>query len=430
MHDRETRRSGYPLTIPDTLLRSEAMRRACAARDFQEIFRLVNRRTGSSYAAMAAAVGRMTTSRVSDIIRGVRGIRGQQVMERVADGFGIPGHMLGLPERPWESRKNTDDGQVAAWAAAASDLSMPGVSAFEGMTLQQSGEHLLKMFLHLDDELGGDSLFLPLTRYVARMAESVRRNPGDGLSVFGQLNQMAGWLALDANSHPTARKHFMEAVRVGKEEDDPGLMASALAYMSLQEMYRGRLSPALSLALEANEAEYSKLTPLTRTMLKTRLARAYAAMGEEGPCLEALEAAREEFDRGGSLKEPCYVSYVDAVEVSAQEGACFLELGLTRRAVAALTSALGMLSVHAPDRLRDRVHYLSRLAKCYLLDGEVEESCRTADRALDLSRAIGSARVAERLGEFEALLRPYGNIPSVADFREKYRMSMQGVAAG
>ncbi|MGX9227866.1 hypothetical protein ACWV95_19710 [Streptomyces albus] len=50
MHDRETRRSGYPLTIPDTLLRSEAMRRACAARDFQEIFRLVNRRTGSSYA--------------------------------------------------------------------------------------------------------------------------------------------------------------------------------------------------------------------------------------------------------------------------------------------------------------------------------------------------------------------------------------------
>lgn len=74
MDERETRRSGYPLTIPDALLQSEAMQQACAARNFREIFRLVNRRTGSSYAAMAAAIGKMTSSRVSDIIRGVRSI--------------------------------------------------------------------------------------------------------------------------------------------------------------------------------------------------------------------------------------------------------------------------------------------------------------------------------------------------------------------
>jgi hypothetical protein len=81
----------YPLTISDALLSSEAMRRACATRNFREIFRLVNRRTGSSHADMAAAIGKMTSSRVSDIIRGVRGIRGQHVVERVADGIGIPG---------------------------------------------------------------------------------------------------------------------------------------------------------------------------------------------------------------------------------------------------------------------------------------------------------------------------------------------------
>lgn len=103
MSERAALRRGYPLTIPDALLASEPMRRACATRNFQEIFRLVNRRTGSSHADMAAAVGKMTSSRVSDIIRGVRRIRGQGVMERVADGFGIPGGMLGLPRRPWES---------------------------------------------------------------------------------------------------------------------------------------------------------------------------------------------------------------------------------------------------------------------------------------------------------------------------------------
>ncbi len=86
------------------------MQRACATRNFREIFRLVNRRTGSSHAVIASAVGKMTSARVSDIIRGVRGIRGQQVIERVADGFGIPGEMLGMPPRPWEggSPEDTD----------------------------------------------------------------------------------------------------------------------------------------------------------------------------------------------------------------------------------------------------------------------------------------------------------------------------------
>lgn len=115
MDDRAAQRSGYPLTIPDALLNSDAMRQACAARNFQEIFRLVNRRTGSSHAVMAAAIGKMTSSRVSDIIRGARGIRGSEVIERVADGFGIPGGMLGLAARPWESSGNQtqSSGEIA-----------------------------------------------------------------------------------------------------------------------------------------------------------------------------------------------------------------------------------------------------------------------------------------------------------------------------
>jgi hypothetical protein len=69
MDDRTARRTGYPLTIPDALLDTDAMRKACATRNFGEIFRLVNRRTGSSHADIAAAIGKMTSSRVSDIIR-------------------------------------------------------------------------------------------------------------------------------------------------------------------------------------------------------------------------------------------------------------------------------------------------------------------------------------------------------------------------
>ena len=97
-----------------------------------------------------------------------------------------------------------------------------GISAFEGMTLAQSAELLLKLFLQLDDELGGDSLYLSLSRYVARMAINVEQDPEDGLLAFGQLSQMAGWLALDARHPAAARRYLTSAVYVAHEVDEPG----------------------------------------------------------------------------------------------------------------------------------------------------------------------------------------------------------------
>ncbi|WP_247614958.1 hypothetical protein [Streptomyces tagetis] len=163
MDDCDTRRIGYSLTIPDTLLQSDAMRRACATHDFQEIFRLVNRRTGSSYAVMAAAVGKMTSSRVSDVIRGVRRIRGQQVIERVADGFGIPGEMLGLPRRPWEgspekvhlphSTTYSDPSREAAGTARLLPQSDEGT-----LTATHSGVLLISVWI------GGRKQIVPISR--------------------------------------------------------------------------------------------------------------------------------------------------------------------------------------------------------------------------------------------------------------------------
>ncbi|WP_235433513.1 helix-turn-helix domain-containing protein [Protofrankia coriariae] len=298
-----------------------------------------------------------------------------------------------------------------------------GISAFDGMTNGQSAELLLKLFLQLDDELGGDSLYLPLSRYVARMAVTVEQDSGDGLVPFGQLSQMAGWLALDADHHGTARRYFTTTIYVAHEGDEPGLAASALAYMSLQETYRGRRGPALSLAQTALASGTTNLTPLTRTMLGTRLARAQAGVGDQDGCLRSLDTARADFERAGHRDEPLWVSYVDEVEVAAQEGACFLELGLTTEASTALTEAIDLLTRRAPYRVRDRVHYLSRLAKCQLLAGNVEQACQTAGNALEVSEAIGSTRVALRLKEFADGLAPFGAVPAARDFAERFRLA-------
>jgi hypothetical protein len=295
-----------------------------------------------------------------------------------------------------------------------------GVGSMNGLTLRQQADGLLTMFLQLDDELGGDSLYEPLARYVSRLATNAQHDPGDGLPAFGQLSQLTGWLALDANRHAEARRYLTTAVYVANEAHDPALASSALAYMSLQQTYRGDRASALALAQTAFTTGTGSLSPLVETNLATRLARAHAGLGNAAECCQALERARDAFDRAGHDDEPQWVSYVDEIEVEAQAGACYLDLSLITDAVASLHRAISLLEVQAPHRVRDRVHYLARLARCHLADDDIEQACAVGGDALDLSRAIGSARVTERISEFADALAPYGSSVDASEFRQRF----------
>lgn len=299
-----------------------------------------------------------------------------------------------------------------------------GVGHIDGLSLRQSADGLLKLFLQLDDTLGGDTLYVPLARYVARLAVDAQADPGDGLPAFGQLSQMTGWLAMDANRHGEARRYLTTAVYVAHEAHDPALAASSLAYLSLQQTYRGDRTAALALAETAFATSAGALTPLVETMLGTRLARAHAGLGNTTQCLRTLEQARAAFARAGHDDEPPWVSYVDDIEVAAQEGACYLDLSMTTEAAVSLRDAVALLERHAPHRIRDRVHYLARLAKCHLAEREIEQACATGDQALALSRSIGSARVIERLSEFNDALVPYDDNSDARQFRQRFASAL------
>ena len=303
---------------------------------------------------------------------------------------------------------------------AKDDIMGVGVAALDGASLAGRAEILLKLFLQLDDELGGDVLYLPLARYVARLGVSVRQEPADGLGAFGQLSQMTGWVALDGNRHAAARRYLTTAVYAAHEAEHPVLAASSLAYLSLQETYRGRLGSALSLAQTAAVVGSGSVTPLTKTMLATRLARAHAGLRHTDDCLRVLDEMRIAFGSAGQREEPLWISYVDDIEVAAQEGACYLDLHMATEACAALTRALDLLAQKAPHRVRDRVHYLVRLARCYLPQREVERACEVATEAVELSEVIGSARVVERLGEFHAALDQFATSKPAQEFRKLY----------
>lgn len=83
--------------LPTRLLNDAEMIEACRERDFAEIFKLVKR--AGIYPALIARRCELTPSRVGEVIKGQRIIKDIAVVERVADGLRIPGHMLGLMRR-------------------------------------------------------------------------------------------------------------------------------------------------------------------------------------------------------------------------------------------------------------------------------------------------------------------------------------------
>ncbi|MEU6223041.1 hypothetical protein [Streptomyces sp. NPDC047042] len=445
MDDRETRRSGYSLTIPNALLQSDAMRGACATRDFQEIFRLVNRRTGSSYAVMAAAVGKMTSARVSDVIRGVRRIRGQEVIERVADGFGIPGEMLGLPQRLWEgspervhvpqspvlaaahsdvllvslwiegreqivpiSRRTLITGAVGA-ALRSADLSRSPVPTKESTPvstrlpkldptrIEAATEHLRDMWHSL---VRADNLFGPrhaltsvreqvgILESLLEYARSAQRS--ELLRLAAQYAESAAWLHEDSADMRNAEKWTSRAMEWATESGDQAMVTWTLFRKSQQATTNKNAAQAISLA-QAAQQNSSVLTRPMRAAAMQQEAHGYALDADEVSCHTRLDDAHE-FAASPNTKGDARTGHGDfctASYLEIQRANCWLSLGRPDLAVPLFETALDEL----PGAYqRDRGLAQARLALAYAGMREYDSAAAQATSALSIARSSGSLR--------------------------------------
>lgn len=162
-----------------------------------------------------------------------------------------------------ERLADTCERMAALLTALASPLLAPGsLAGLVSLDIQPEGagtagpedDEVLRLFLDLQDRLGGDDLYQPLVQHVDRFSISLRhRSSTTRLAALGKLLHLAGWLAIDSNRHGQARQHLGAALYIGHEVDDPALAASALPYMSLQEVYLDRPGKALALARTATD---------------------------------------------------------------------------------------------------------------------------------------------------------------------------------
>ncbi|MFH9426752.1 hypothetical protein ACH4JZ_00545 [Streptomyces sp. NPDC017615] len=433
MEDRSAQRKGYALTIPDALLHSDAMRLACAARDFQEIFRLVNRRTGSSYAVIASAVGRMTTSRVSDIVRGVRGIRGQGVMERVADAFGIPGEMLRLPARPWEGSPEppsdapprayssgvvlvtvTVEGRrhvvpisrrtlvTGAIGAVLPDPVPTDFRAFEtprldGSRIEAAVEHLREMWHSLvraDNIFGPGHAITSVHQQLGILEALLEHAKGTQrlavLRLAARYAESAAWLHEDMADMPQAVTWTGRAMEWAAESGEGAMTTWTLFRRSQQATTMKKAAQTIGLARAVQRDAAAHPAPMRAAALQQE-AHGHALGGDEVAshrCLDEAHGFAASPETKGDARSGhgdfCTASYIEI-----QRATCWLTLGRPDRAATLFEAGLRSL----PDAYqRDRGLAQARLAMAYACVRQYDQAAEAAGVALDAANGSGSKR--------------------------------------
>ncbi|SFJ91066.1 hypothetical protein SAMN05421835_110172 [Amycolatopsis sacchari] len=433
---------------PEVLARAD-FRQACAERNLGEVLRLAKRWGGVGFTASHLARRcELTVSRVQDYINGRVQAQRVEIFERVADGLHIPGEMLDLAPRSWETstrhvrpvadashtQPSSEDGDPsvlrrdfmklgAGLAATGLAAQLPGLpSRTVGNRVGSSTVAELRASFgrlrRLDDHLGGADTYrlyfaeVQKTDALLKSASFAGPDRQELLSFFAEQAQQAGWAAFDAGWHNEAKMLYEQSFEAAKAANDVDLAANALALRSYQ------LLPSTDVAVDLTDKSCSiaakSVHPGVKSLLYQRGAWTYAVAGQADKAAWALGQAEAALvSEAGEGYGPDWAVWAhNPTELQIITGRCWTELHRPLRAVPALEAAMAQ---YDDSHARDKALYLSWLSEAYLDAGEVEHSATAATRALGLAADVASARPQQRLSVVMSRLEPHQSVPEVAD---------------
>jgi hypothetical protein len=427
---------------------------------------LIKKYGGLSQNRIASAC-QLTPGKVSTIISAQQQVTSFEVICRISDGLRIPGHLLGLAPRIWETRAVQEsplpdpEGEQASadevpWRPDAtvdlaanltrSDLVMDRRAATRALAgaavtgaalldplegwLQPAGstaqprrrgrlgareveelESTARAFRAWDHKYGGGlrrkAVLGQLSEIAAHLDEHQAPQVEQRLyQVMAQLAGTAATMAWDTGLQRRAQHYYLLALRASHAGDDMVFGANVLAGMARQMLYRDQPQDALELIRFAQDGARHVAGPRVRAMLHTREAWAYTAMGRTAAFQRATVQAAEALATAKSSEEPYWIAYFDEAELAGTTGGRLLDLARQnpkQHAEAAVTEIRQALARRGPEASRS--HALDRigLAQCHFLLGDLTEAVEETHRAVDAAHATRSSRVRAQLGE----LYPY-----------------------
>ncbi|MFJ4799991.1 hypothetical protein [Streptomyces murinus] len=435
--------------LPAGLLTDPAMIEACQARDFSRIFWLAKVRAGI-YPSMIARRCDLTPSRVGEVITGRRQLLHMDVVERISDGLRIPGHLLGLARRSWETPQTLTvtprepfEGPTSVDVRSAVGLPGADVDSILALAAERDLSPSMLDALHSsisdywrrDDEHGGETLrpaVVGQLRYVIGLLKEQRPTPmRDGLhSIAAELARLTGWTYFDARQYNQARAYFTEALGLAKAIDDRQFTANVLACMSLQATYQDKPGDALALVAAAQDQARGaeETTPRVLAMLAMRESFAHATLGNHGATHAAISEAHTHFGRiSADDPDPAWATYFDEPKLIVDTGIAHGRLGEAALAEPLIADALRR--EHRSNH-RGRAFHAFWLARTQLQRGKLDEACHTAIDALVPAAAVSSQRIVGHLREFYEHLEPFRREPTAMAFESRLREMLSCQVSG
>ncbi|MFD5297231.1 helix-turn-helix domain-containing protein [Streptomyces mutabilis] len=420
-----------PTALPPDVLVLPEMRQALDAHDFGTVFRLARQEAGISYSKIAAECG-IKPERVGALARGRGRVGTYEKIAAIADALRIPGQLVGLAPRPWETSPGRTTvarrtvlqsvGAVGLAGALPDTLTTPTTGRISTGTVARLRARTARL-RRLDNVLGGGDTYRV---YVAEFQETKRllrtQTYGEAvgrdlLALLAEQAQQAGWAAFDGGYDREATSLYRESRSAAEEAGANDLARNALAFLAYQASDADPRAAA-TIAARSCDAITTQTPATVRALLWERRAWACAVAGDAGAADHALGAARAALDADDVHDpQPHWSAWVDQAELDIMAGRCWTELRRPLRAVPLLIRGLtGFDDAHA----RDKALYSTWLAEAYTTAGEVEEAAAVATRAVELADGVASTRPRRRIQHVvTALAAAHASVPAVAELVER-----------
>lgn len=325
--------------------------------------------------------------------------------DELSEVFNLPPSALGLLEAP----------EPPSLVVPAAPVAPPAVPQFGDDQYLAVVRGYIQNLISLDNQFGGADLVRLSVRFFQSMDNLLgvgaydERIETDLYAAAGELAEVVGWLAYDAEQHDLVRKMNQESLHYTRLAGDRTIELLTMQNASMHAGAMGRPREALQLARSVLESG-TNLSPRVRALFLTRKARALAQAGDES-AVDTFEEVKSLYLDGVADTDPPWAWWVDERELAWHEAMARRDLNLSGTAISEFERSV---EATAPSELRSQ--YLHR---AYLLQAQVELGSwadveNTINSLLPLVPQVGSTRTVVLLQNSIAQVAKRKSVPDGA----------------
>jgi DNA-binding XRE family transcriptional regulator len=260
------------------------------------------------------------------------------------------------------------------------------------------GEYLASVRAHigelvaLDNRFGGADLVRLSTRFFRGLRSYIIageygvRLERDLHAAAGELAEVAGWLAYDAEEHDLTRRMNAESLRYTRLSGDRIMELLTIQNASMHAAAQGRPQEALDLARSVLEGP-GRLSPRLQALFLTRKARALAQLGDES-ALKLFSQIYALYAEGVRDSDPTWAWWIDERELLWHEAMAQRDLGISDATTQFERSLVAVPAVE----MRSQFVHGSHLLQAQLENRSWESAESSIAALVPLSRDVMSVR--------------------------------------